>query len=409
LTPFLLERILTDFLEEAKTLFDYTRTLRRDFHRHPELGFQEIRTAGIVSAELNKLGLEVRTGIAETGVVALLEGASPGPTLLLRFDMDALPVEEETGAQYASQNPGVMHACGHDAHTAIGLTVARLLHDSRARWNGQVKLVFQPAEEGLGGAQRMVDEGVLHSPRPDMSMALHVWNEMPFGRVGVASGPTMASASLFKMRVTGVGTHAALPHKGVDPILAAAQIVSGIQSISSRNVSPLDTSVVSVTKFHAGDAFNVLPLEARLGGTVRTYLGETQRFVERRLHELAGGIGKAMGCEVEIEFDKFTPAVVNDPHVARQVQQVVNALLPGALDPDCRTMASEDMALMMDGIPGCYFFVGSADPARGLDAPHHSPRFDIDERVLPQAAGLMASAAAALLGGQNLPGGAVDG
>ncbi len=393
---------MPDYIAKAGSLFEYTQALRRDFHRHPELGFQEIRTAGIVAGELNQLGLEVRSGVAETGVIGLIEGDGPGPTLLIRFDMDALPVEEQTGAPYASQNRGVMHACGHDAHTAIGLTVARLLQASRKEWKGTVKLVFQPAEEGLGGAQRMVDEGVLENPRPDMSLALHVWNDLPFGRVGVARGPTMAAASLFRITVSGVGTHSAMPQDGVDAILAASQIVNALQSITARNISPLDTAVVSVTKFHAGEAFNVLPPEAHLGGTVRTYMRETRMLVERRLHEIAEGVGRAMGCGVAVELDEYTPAVVNHPDVAARVQEVVDSLLPGSLDSEYRTMASEDMALMMDDIPGCYFFVGSADPGRGLDAPHHSPRFDIDERVLPRAAGLMASAAASLLAGSPL-------
>ncbi len=393
---------MPDYIAKAGSLFEYTQALRRDFHRHPELGFQEIRTAGIVAGELNQLGLEVRSGVAETGVIGLIEGDGPGPTLLIRFDMDALPVEEQTGAPYASQNRGVMHACGHDAHTAIGLTVARLLQASRKEWKGTVKLVFQPAEEGLGGAQRMVDEGVLENPRPDMSLALHVWNDLPFGRVGVARGPTMAAASLFRITVSGVGTHSAMPQDGVDAILAASQIVTALQSITARNISPLDTAVVSVTKFHAGEAFNVLPPEAHLGGTVRTYMRETRMLVERRLHEIAEGVGRAMGCGVAVELDEYTPAVVNHPDVAARVQEVVDSLLPGSLDSEYRTMASEDMALMMDDIPGCYFFVGSADPGRGLDAPHHSPRFDIDERVLPRAAGLMASAAASLLAGSPL-------
>ncbi len=393
---------MPDYIAKAGSLFEYTQALRRDFHRHPELGFQEIRTAGIVAGELNQLGLEVRSGVAETGVIGLIEGDGPGPTLLIRFDMDALPVQEQTGAPYASKNRGVMHACGHDAHTAIGLTVARLLQASRKEWKGTVKLVFQPAEEGLGGAQRMVDEGVLENPRPDMSLALHVWNDLPFGRVGVARGPTMAAASLFRITVSGVGTHSAMPQDGVDAILAASQIVTALQSITARNISPLDTAVVSVTKFHAGEAFNVLPPEAHLGGTVRTYMRETRMLVERRLHEIAEGVGRAMGCGVAVELDEYTPAVVNHPDVAARVQEVVDSLLPGSLDSEYRTMASEDMALMMDDIPGCYFFVGSADPGRGLDAPHHSPRFDIDERVLPRAAGLMASAAASLLAGSPL-------
>ena len=203
-----------DFLSEANQLFETTRALRRDFHLHPELGFQEVRTAGIVGRELHELGLEVSSGIAETGVVALIEGGRPGPAALLRFDMDALPVQEETGAEYASQTPGVMHACGHDAHTAIGLTVARLLHAHRQELAGTVKLVFQPAEEGLGGAERMIAAGVLQDPRPAFSLALHVWNERPFGWVGVTAGPVMAAAEIFRLRLLGKGGHGSLAAPG---------------------------------------------------------------------------------------------------------------------------------------------------------------------------------------------------
>jgi amidohydrolase len=209
-----------DLLSEARALFEYTRDLRRDFHQHPELGFQEVRTAGIVAQELGQLGLEVTTGVVETGVVATLEGTHPGPVILVRFDMDALPINEETQAPYASRNPGVMHACGHDGHTAIGLTVAKLLQAHRQDLHGQVKFIFQPAEEGLGGAERMVQAGVLENPKPDISLALHLWNVKPIGWIGVTSGPAMAASEKFLLRITGKGGHGAAPHLTIDPILA---------------------------------------------------------------------------------------------------------------------------------------------------------------------------------------------
>ena len=202
---------MPDFLAEAQELFKYTQTMRRDFHRHPELGFQEVRTAGVVAGELNALGLEVTAGIAETGVVALIEGEHPGPVLLLRFDMDALPILEDSQAPYVSENHGVMHACGHDGHTAVGLTVARLLNNHRQEMAGTVKLVFQPAEEGLGGAARMISEGALQNPRPDYSLAMHVWNDRPVGWVGASPGPVMAAAEIFSVRLTGKGGHGAAP------------------------------------------------------------------------------------------------------------------------------------------------------------------------------------------------------
>ena len=210
-----------DFLREAQDLFDFTRAMRRDLHRHPELGYEEYRTSGIVAGELNRLGLETTTGVGKTGVVGVLEGALPGPTVLVRFDMDALPVTEETGAEYASETQGKMHACGHDGHVAVGLTVARLLAAHRQEMAGNVKLVFQPAEEGLGGAEAMLAAGVLANPRPDHTLALHIWNEKPLGWVGVVPGPMMAAADIFHVRLVGKGGHGAIPNQTIDPIVAA--------------------------------------------------------------------------------------------------------------------------------------------------------------------------------------------
>jgi amidohydrolase len=387
-----------DFLKEAEELFAYSQMMRRDLHRHPELGFQEVRTAAIIARELSSLGLEVSTGIAETGVAALFEGARPGPVVLLRFDMDALPINEQTGAEYASQNPGVMHACGHDAHVAIGLSAARLLHAHRDELAGSVKLVFQPAEEGMRGAERMVQAGILANPQPDVCLALHVWNEKPLGWVGVADGPTMAAAEIFKIKISGKGGHGALPHLAIDPLLAAAQVISAVQSIVSRNVSPLEAAVISVTSLHAGETFNVIPSEALLQGTIRTYNPAVRETVLARFKQVVEGVAQAMGCQAEIEVRFLTPAVVNDAKIAVQVREVASRLLPDSLiSTDASTMGSEDMAFMMQEIPGCYFFVGSANSDKGLDAPHHHPRFDIDERVLSRSAALIAGVAADIL------------
>ena len=390
---------MPDFLSEANELFEYTQALRRDFHRYPELGFNEFRTAGVVARELTALGLEITTGVAETGVVALLEGERPGPVALLRFDMDALPVVEQTGAEYASLNPGVMHACGHDGHTAIGLTVARLLHAHRGELAGTVKLVFQPAEEGLGGAPRMIEAGVLQNPRPDFSLALHLWNEKALGWLGVASGPTMAAAEIFKLRLVGKGGHGAVPNLADDPVVAAAQLVSSLQSIVARNVSPLQSAVVSVTTIHGGDAFNVIPSQVELTGTIRTFEPLVRQRVLERFHELVMGLAEAYNCQVDVDVQSITPAVINDPWVTARLLSVASNLFPESeLDTHYSTMGSEDMSFFMQEIPGCFFFVGSANPERGLDAAHHHPRFDFDERALPRAAALMASAAVELLG-----------
>lgn len=389
---------MADYSREALALYEYTRALRRDFHRHPELGYQEVRTAGIVARELSALGLEVRTGIAETGIVALLEGAAPGPVVLLRFDMDALPIQEQTGAEYASQNPGVMHACGHDGHTAIGLTAARLLQAHRHELAGMVKFVFQPAEEGLRGAERMVREGALDNPRPDVCLALHLWNEKPVDWLGIADGPVMAAAEIFKVRIDGVGGHGAAPHLAVDPVLAAAHIITALQSIPARNVAPQEAAVISVTTLRAGEAFNVIPAFVEMTGTMRTFKPEVRQKVLQRFDQVIHGVAEAMGCRAEVTAENITPAVVNDPQVSERLRQVAIRLLPeSTLQRNFATMVSEDMAFMMQEIPGCYFFVGSANRDKGLNAPHHHPRFDIDEECLPRAAALIAASAAELL------------
>jgi len=390
---------MTDLFEEANTLFESMRALRRDFHRHPELGFQEVRTSSIVAQTLRELGLEVTTGIGKTGVVGMLEGQRAGPVVLLRFDMDALPVHEETGADYASQNPGVMHACGHDGHTAVGLTVAKLLHAHSQNMAGSVKLVFQPAEEGLGGAQAMIDDGVLESPSPDFALALHLWNEKPLGWLGIHAGPVMAASEIFKVSLTGKGGHGASPHLSVDPVLAAAHVVTALQGIVSRNIAPLEAAVVSVTSIRGGEAFNVIPSTVEMLGTIRTFLPEVRQRVLERFPQIVEGVAGGMGCQANVEITSITPAVVNEARIAQGVEEAARQLWPGQpVDRDFQSMVSEDMALMMQRVPGCYFFVGSANPAKGLDAPHHHPRFNIDEDALPRAAALMASSAVHLLG-----------
>ncbi len=379
---------MTRYYQEALELFEYTRLLRRDFHRHPELGFQEVRTAGIVARELNELGLEVTSGVGKTGVVAMLEGARPGPVVLVRFDMDALPVQEDTGAEYASQTPGVMHACGHDGHTAVGLSVAKLLHAHAGELAGSVKFVFQPAEEGLGGAEGMIADGVLHGPRPDFALALHVWNEKPVGWMAATPGPYMAASEIFQMRLTGRGGHGAMPHQSVDPLLASAHIVTSLQSIVSRNVSPLQAAVLSFTSLRAGETHNVIPSYADLQGTIRTYEPAVRERVLERFKTMLHSLAEAFECKLDLDLRSLTPAVVNDPAVTRHVQAAAGELFPGeTLETNYRTSVSEDMAYILQEIPGCYFMLGSADPARGLNAPHHHPRFDIDEAVLPRGRG----------------------
>ncbi len=392
---------MKSLFEQAEALFAYTRQLRRDIHRHPELGFQEHRTAGIVARELQNLGLEVTTGVGRTGVVGILEGKHEGPTALLRFDMDALPIQEETGAEYASTQPGVMHACGHDGHTAIGLTVARILSQQRERLHGRVKFVFQPAEEGLGGAQAMLDDGVLENPHPDFSLALHLWNEKPVGWVAAVPGPFMAGSDIVEITLRGKGGHGALPHQTRDPIVAAAQLVLALQTIISRNVSPLEVAVLSVTQIHGGEAHNVIPESVHLRGTLRTFTQPIRDFVLSRVTRITEELARAMECEGEVKVTDLTPPVINDEVMAKWVAQVARDVIPGVnVDTTYRTMVSEDMALMMAQVPGCYFMIGSANPERGLVYGHHHPRFDFDERALIYGVALMSAVTLARLEAQ---------
>lgn len=390
---------MPDFLVLARDLFPYTQELRRDFHQHPELGFQEERTAGVIAQELEKLDqLKVQTGIAETGVTAYLEGDPSGPIVLLRFDMDALPITEESDEEYASENEGVMHACGHDGHMAIGLSAARLLHDHQEELPGRVKFVFQPAEEGLGGAERMIQEGVLEDPVPDVILALHLWNEKPLGWFGIRDGPMMAASETFRIRIVGKGGHGANPHEAVDPILAASHVVTGLQSIVSRELSPLDTGVITVGSFHGGSAHNVIPSEVRMEGTIRTFDPQTRAYVLDRFEEIVSGIAESHGCWTEIEVEAISPAVVNDPEIAHIVRNAAAQLFPDlTLDSTYRTMTSEDMALMMEGFKSCYLLVGSANEGLGLNAKHHHPQFDFDERALIHGTALITAAAFSLL------------
>ncbi|MDO8754714.1 MAG: amidohydrolase [Anaerolineales bacterium] len=396
---------MTDFMNEAKSLFEYTKAMRRDFHIHPELGFKEIRTGGIVAKELEALGLEVTKGVGKTGVVGFLEGAKPGPTILLRFDMDALPIHEDTGAEYASTNPGVMHACGHDGHTAIGLTVAKILHAHRNELAGSIKFCFQPSEEGfngeeMGGNLMMIRDGVLDGPKVDKTLSLHLWNDKPLGWFSVAKGPVMAGAELFTINLTGKGGHGASPDTTVDPIIAAAQIITALQTIASRNVAPLKSTVVSVTSIHSGTTFNVIPQTAQLLGTIRTFDLEVRKLVLERFEQIVRGIAESMGCQVEVETKRVTPAVINNDEVTERVLETARAMFPGAeVDTEnYLTMGAEDMGYMQEKVDGCYFMIGSANDEKKLNYNHHHPKFDFDEQALISGVALMSAAAADLLG-----------
>lgn len=371
--------------------------MRRDFHRHPELGFNETRTAAIVADKLMQLGMEVQRGIGQTGVVGLLEGAYDGPTVLLRFDMDALPIKEESNSPYASQHGGVMHACGHDAHTAMGLSLAKMMAKYQSQLAGRVKFVFQPAEEGLGGALAMIADGMLLNPRPDVAFAMHVWNPTPLGKVRVVEGPCMASSSVFTLTIQGQGGHGAAPHLATDPILAAAHIVAALQSIVSRNINPQDSVVVSIGQFSAGTTFNVIPDKAELKGTVRSYNETLHRKIYRRILEMATEMAKAFNCTANMETVAIVQEVSNAEAPTRIVKEAAAKMVGAENILDHRTMASEDMGFILDEIPGCYFFIGSSNEEKGLTRPHHHPSFDIDERAMVDGMAIMAETASRYL------------
>ncbi len=384
-----------DFKAQAEAMRDELVARRRDLHMHPELAFEEFRTAGIVAEELNKLGLEVQTGVGKTGVVGMLEGPEDGPTILVRADMDALPILEENDFAYKSTVPGKMHACGHDGHTTIGLGVAKLLSQHRDQIKGRIKFVFQPAEEAVGGAKAMVADGVLNDPRPDVSVGLHLWNGMPLGRLGVADGPVMAGASTFTVKIIGKGGHAASPQQAVDPVVCAAQIITAFQSVVSRNVSPLDSAVVSVTWMQAGTAFNIIPQEVELRGTVRTFKMDVHDMVIERMRAIASGIAQGMGCSVDFQSIEGVLPVSNDPQVSERLRGVFRRYVGDeGLDLNERTTGSEDVGFFMSDIPGMYFFVGAEAPNRTEYYGHHHPRFDFDENALPLSVALMSAAVA---------------
>ena len=396
-----LTELYTQLKDDAAALMPQLVAWRRDFHQHPEMGFQEVRTAGIVAEHLRDLGLEVSTGIGKTGVVALVEAddAPPdAPTVMLRFDMDALPIHEATALPFRSQNPGVMHACGHDGHTAIGMGVAQLLVRHRNSLPGRVKLVFQPAEEALGGALAMINDGVLNDPKPAASFGLHLWSRLPLNQVVVQSGPIWAAADAFVLIVHGKGGHGAAPHETIDATYIASEIVVALQSIVARNLNPTDTGVISVGTFASGTANNVIASEARLTGTVRSFATPVRDLLFRRIEEVAKGICQAHGATCTFTPQWGCPATVSSEAGAAMMQGVATQIVgPEQVIQIPPMMVGEDMAEFLNRAPGCFVLVGAADPNGPEQSPHHNPTFDFDERMLPTGVALLAGAAVAYL------------
>lgn len=358
--------------------------LRRDFHRHPEIAYQEHRTAGVIVDRLQRLELdEVRSGVGQTGVVGILNGRRPGPTVMLRADMDALPlVEADRGQAYRSVNQGVHHACGHDGHMAILLTAAEVLSARRDDLPGRVSFVFQPAEERVGGADGMIKDGALE-PRPDACFGLHLWNEIEVGRVDARPGPVYASADAFTITVSGPGGHAAMPHQTVDPVLASAELIVALQTLVSRESPPLEPSVLTIGSIHGGTAPNIIPARVELQGTLRVFEPALRERLLGRMHDLIHGIAATFRVEAELQMSDCCPACINDTAMADLVSGVAREMVgPSNVLSRMRTTGADDMSLFLAAVPGCYFFVGSANAERGLHSPHHSPTFDFDERAM---------------------------
>ena len=374
----MLQKLLQAFPEKE---FESLVETRRDLHRHPELAFEEIRTAGMIAARLGGLGLSPRTGVGRTGVTADPPSRSgQEPRILLRADMDALPLTEATGAPYASETPGRMHACGHDGHVAVGLAVAERL--SRARSAGRFRFLFQPAEEGAGGAEACAADGVLGGVAA--AFGLHLWNQLPVGKIGVNRAALLAAVDEFAIEVEARGGHGASPHETADPIVAAARLIEALQSVVSREISPLDSAVITIGTIHGGTAFNIIPSTVRLTGTARSFTEESGRAIPEKMARIVRGTAEAAGVKARLDYRRVNRATVNDRSMAELVIEAAREIFGVEnVETETRTLGGEDMSVFLSRVPGCFFFVGSA-PA-GNHRPHHSPDFDIDERSLALA------------------------
>jgi hippurate hydrolase len=375
--------------EVEENFGDKIVALRRDIHREPELGFDTEKTAAKVLAALDGLPLDLETGVAQNGIVATLEGEGGGPTVALRADMDALPIQEETGLPFASEIAGKMHACGHDGHTSMLVGAVHVLSGMRDRLGGTVKFVFQPAEEGGGGGKVMVDEGVAD----DFSsiFALHLWPGLPFGKVATKAGPIMAAADAFDMEVRGSGGHGAMPHLAADAVVMAAQIVTALQTVVSREVDPVEPAVLTVGEIGAGTAFNIIPEKARIGGTVRTLDPDLRKMMPERIEELARGVAKGMRGDIDLDYTFSYPVTVNDEDAAARALSVADDLFGGGsvLELPNPSMGGEDFAYFLEKVPGAFIWLGVGEDVSGL----HTPRFAFDEDILPRGAALLAALA----------------
>ena len=366
--------------EEIKNIKDEIYTIRRYFHRYPELSFKEFNTAETISQHLNKLGISHKKGVGKTGIVGEIN-FGPGPTIALRADMDALPIQEENNLDYKSLNDGVMHACGHDGHMAILLGAANALSKNSKLKKGTVRFIFQPAEEGLGGAKYMIEDGCLD--KVDEIYGLHLWNYQLYGEVGIKDGPVMASADLFDIEVSGKGGHGATPQGTVDAIVVASNLVTMLQTIVSRNTNPLESTVLSIGKIKGGHNFNIISDKVHMSGTTRAYTEENRTMIKQRMKEVIEGVSKSFGADIKLNYkDGYPPTVNHSSQVEKVLEAASSVVASGAKNPYL-SMGGEDFSYYLQNKPGCFFFVGSAPNENEiLSTPHHCSHFNIDERAL---------------------------
>lgn len=371
-----------DIKKRIQELNDELVALRRDFHRHPELGFKEVRSQKIVLEYLRNIGLDA-VPIADTGVVALLEGATPGKTVMLRSDMDALPVHEETGLEFASVNEGVMHACGHDGHMSMLLVAAKILCEMKDKITGSVKFIFQPNEEDAG-AYKLVDEKVMENPKVDGVFGIHLWSQVPSGEIDIVDGPQMAASHYFFLTVKGKGGHAGFAHESVDPIIAATAIVQAAQSIQTREIDALDPAVIMFTEIHAGSNTTIVPDVVTMKGSIR-FLYEGGEEIRDRFKRIVDSICAAYRVEADLSFQIGNNLLSNDPETSRVMRAAAAEVLgdESKVTTRIRTMAGEDFSDYLVHAPGTFAFVGINNPAAKSDYPHHHPKFNIDEAALP--------------------------
>ena len=381
------------FLDEATELEDYLIGIRRKIHANPELAYHEEETGTLVANELRHAGIHVETRVGGTGVVGVLEGGAPGKTVALRADMDALPLQELSGEEFASKSRGVMHACGHDSHVAMLLGAARILANHRADMKGTVKFLFQPAEEAAekgGGAKPMIEAGVLERPKVDYVFGLHVFSNFPSRTFALRPGPLMAASGTFRIRVLGRGGHGSAPHQTIDPIFVTAQLITALQGIRSRMVDPIEPSVVSVCSVHSGTRNNIIPDDATLEGTMRTVDEATKRRVASLIRRISYSVCRTFGAQSEVEIEDAYPVTVNNPAVEAEVFNLLSTI-PGTKTMEVPPLlVAEDFSFFLRKVPGTYYFLGTRNESKGCVSPNHSSRFKVDEDVMKYGADSLA-------------------